>query len=100
MLTAPWGSPVKTWRPPRIFLKLSVQSSCSKHRFPAAVGATNCIAVLVSNTCGLAFGAHINQASLHSSLNVLEGGDMILDNMSKAMQRVFRNVDPSVQRDW
>jgi len=68
----------------------------SKQRFLATTGLYNCIAVFASSVGGRAFGAHIDQEALHSSLydiNVRGQGGMILENMSRAMQRVFRDVD-------
>jgi hypothetical protein len=80
----------------------------SQQRFLATTGVLNCIAVLASSPDGRAFGAHINNAALLASLHatkVLWGpactrpasgqGGMILENMSRAMQRAFRDVEPS-----
>ena len=69
----------------------------SSHRFIATVGVSVCIAVFARSPDGRAFGAHINNWSVHSSLYMHERrgqGGMILENMSRAMQRVFRDVDP------
>ncbi|KAJ1495337.1 hypothetical protein T484DRAFT_1763059 [Baffinella frigidus] len=67
-------------------------------RFLATINVYSCIAVFASSPDGRAFGAHINLSSLLSSLyeNRRRGqGGMILSNMSKALQRVFRKVDQS-----
>ncbi|KAJ1474631.1 hypothetical protein T484DRAFT_1970166 [Baffinella frigidus] len=72
----------------------------SKQRFLSTTNVMNGIAVLVSSSDGRAFGTHVNPDSLFSSLyeNNVRGqkkGRIILENMSRALRRVFRDVDPS-----
>ena len=70
----------------------------SQQRFLATTYVMNCIAVLACSSDGRAFGAHVNPSALDASvyeIKVQGHGSMILENMSKAMQRVFRDVDHS-----
>ncbi|KAJ1483697.1 hypothetical protein T484DRAFT_2021386 [Baffinella frigidus] len=84
------------------------------HRYLATHTVLDRVAVFASAD-GRAFGAHVNPPALHASLFELSvrgrlnhtagceggrdhaagcGGGVILENMSRAMQRVFRGVDP------
>jgi len=72
----------------------------STQRFLATVNVYSSIALFATGPDRRAFGAHINFAALlHSDRDwpgiVIAPGSMLLDNMSRALQRAFRHVDPS-----
>ena len=71
----------------------------STQRFLATLWVSTCIAVFASSPDGRAFGAHINGGQLLFALEERRqrGGEgMILEEVSRAMQDTFRDVDNSL----
>ena len=71
----------------------------SKQRFLATLGVSSCITVFATSPDGQAFGAHVSSASLaiwYAGIQSRWKGGAFMEDFWRAMQDVFRGVDPSL----